>query len=102
MTSPRHVSLPLTPVLHGNYPNPFNPSTTISFTLPATSWITLEVVDILGRRVRLLQAGPAVAGVHTIVWDARDDQGGVVAGGVYLCRLVSGTSSLTRTMLLLK
>ena len=94
--------LPPVPTLHSNYPNPFNPSTTISYALPATAWITLEVADVLGRRVRVLQTGFAEAGVHSIVWDGKDDRGGVVAGGVYLCRLIVGPSALTRPMLLVK
>jgi hypothetical protein len=96
------TSLPAGPVLHRNYPNPFNPSTTISCSLPGPAWVTLEIVDVLGRRVKLLYAGRLGGGTHTMVWNGSDDRNGAVSAGVYLCRLVCGETVVTDRMLLVK
>ncbi len=85
-----------------NRPNPFNPSTTISFALPAPGKATLIIYDITGRKVRELVRGPLKAGTHAIPWDGRDDAGQAVSSGVYLSRLSAGTWSATGKMLLMK
>ena len=64
-----------------NYPNPFNPSTTITFALPVRSRVTLGIYNLLGQRVAGLFSGEADAGVHTVIWNATR------ASGVYLCRM---------------
>ena len=77
--------------LHGNWPNPFNASTTIAFDLPETLPVRLVVHDLLGRRVRVLHGGEALAaGHHRSTWDGHDGEGGPVASGVYLYRLTAG------------
>lgn len=73
--------------LIGNYPNPFNPTTTIRFQLPATGPVELAVFDVRGARVAGLVAGARAAGEHAVVWDGIDDLGRPVASGVYLYRL---------------
>ncbi|HEU4930368.1 MAG TPA: kelch repeat-containing protein [Candidatus Krumholzibacteria bacterium] len=88
--------------LHANYPNPFNPSTTIRFELGAASRATLRVYDVRGTIVRTLfdetrEAGPGVA-----MWDGRDDSGRAVGSGVYLFRLTAGGESRSSKMVLLK
>jgi hypothetical protein len=88
--------------LEQNYPNPFNPSTTIAYNLPGPSIVELRVYDVSGRLVRTLQNGIAGEDRHEVVWDGRDDSGRAVASGVYFYRLVAGTHSETRKMLLLK
>jgi len=88
--------------LTGNYPNPFNPSTSISFTLPASGQVSLAVYDITGRTVRELVSGSMPAGAHSVTWDGRDENGTVVSSGVYLSRLVQGKNSVSRRMLLVK
>lgn len=95
--------------LQANYPNPFNPSTTIRYQLPVNSTATLQVYDVLGKEVRTLVRGFLPAGHHVTVWDGRDDSGGIVASGVYFYRLVARTSGgphtgyvRTRKMLLLR
>lgn len=85
-----------------NYPNPFNPSTSIAFSIPAAGWTTVVVTDILGRIVRELHDGPAAAGRHLLRWDGRDGRGIPVAAGVYVCRLQAGPIVRTQTMLLVK
>ncbi len=89
--------LPVSMVLEQNYPNPFNSGTVIRFALPAAGALRLEVFDLLGRRVVVLAEGRREAGLHQAAFDA-----GVLANGVYLCRLTGGGSTQTRKMLLLK
>jgi hypothetical protein len=74
--------------LHGAAPNPFNPSTTIAFDLPAAAPVSLTIYDASGRVVRkLLSGGPGLAGRNETVWNGRDDSGRQVSSGVYLYRL---------------
>ncbi len=89
-------------ILDQNFPNPFNPTTTIAFHLPHVSRITLHVFDVTGRRVRTLVNGKLPAGAHRVVWDGTDDGGRAVAGGVYFYRLQAGDFVATRKMLLIK
>jgi ligand-binding sensor domain-containing protein len=88
--------------LWSNYPNPFNPSTAISFTLPASGPVSLAVFDITGRKVRDLMNGPMGAGNHSVVWDSQDASGKPVSSGVYLSRLTQGGKAVARRMLLVK
>ena len=85
-----------------NYPNPFNPSTSIAFSIPSPGWTTVVVTDMLGRIVRELYDGPAAAGHHLLRWDGRDGRGAPVAAGAYVCRLSSGPIVRTQPMLLVK
>jgi M6 family metalloprotease-like protein len=94
--------LPERVVLEANYPNPFNPSTTISFALPQRRSVRLELFDVLGRLVKVLVNEEMVAGRHRVVWDGMDAGGAQVAGGVYLCRLQAGSFSSTRKIVMLR
>ncbi len=85
-----------------NYPNPFNPSTTIHFSVAKTSQVTLDVFDVKGRQVRTLHNRLTEAGRHTANWDGLDNHGKSVASGVYLIRLKSPGKSITQKALLLK
>jgi PKD repeat protein len=80
-----------------NHPNPFNPATTISYSLDRSRNVRLEVVDHVGRRVALLRDGIQDAGVHVVRWDAASH-----ASGLYLYRLTADDYTATGTMLLLK
>jgi hypothetical protein len=86
--------------LRGAWPNPFNPQTTISFTLDEAQPITLTVYDLSGRRVRVLATGAWEAGPHAIRWDGRDEAGAGAASGVYLARL-TGRRGVQSTKMLL-
>ncbi|MBI5868755.1 MAG: T9SS type A sorting domain-containing protein, partial [candidate division Zixibacteria bacterium] len=88
--------------LDANYPNPFNPSTTINFSLRAASRIELRIHNILGQAVRDLFSGELDSGRHTIEWDGRDNNGNPVTSGVYFYTLRTNSSEETRKMLLLK
>lgn len=77
--------------LQGNWPNPFNASTTIAFDVERTVPVHLVVYDVLGRRVRALYSGETLTGGHyRTSWNGRDDEGRQVASGVYLYRLTAG------------
>jgi hypothetical protein len=97
-------ALPSRLTLLGNSPNPFNPSTSIRFVVPAGSPrpYSLRVYDVRGKLVRELGNGPIDAGTHAIRWDGRDDRGAPVASGVYLYRVSAGTEIVTGKMALLK
>jgi len=87
----------------GNYPNPFNPTTNVAYSVPREGQVFLAVYDVSGRLVRTLVDAPSHgAGGHTVVWDGTDERGAVVAGGVYFARLTVGTESTTSKMVLLK
>jgi photosystem II stability/assembly factor-like uncharacterized protein len=88
---------PTSPRLSQNYPNPFNPTTTINLHLPAAGHVTLKVFDALGREVSTLLSGELPAGVHSQEWNARG-----MAGGIYFCRLQTGSFTETRRITLLR
>ena len=88
--------------LEQNSPNPFNTSTTITFVLPKTAYITLEIYNLLGQKVRTLVEGIKESGSHTVVWNSRDEFGKEVAGGIYLYRITGRNFTKTKKMLLLK
>lgn len=94
------VTLPVTPntVLHPAYPNPFNPSTTISFTLPVEGKVQLSVYDASGRVVQELINEVRPSGYHSEQFQAAED----MASGMYMYRLVTPTQTLNGTVLLLK
>jgi hypothetical protein len=83
--------------LRQNYPNPFNPSTTISFAIPANSFVSLKVYDILGREVTTLVSEQLSAGNHSRQWNAMD-----MPSGVYFYRLQAGSFTETKKLILLK
>jgi len=86
--------------LHGNFPNPFNPTTRISYSLDKASEVTLAIYNVLGQHVRSLDHGYREAGFYTTVWDGRDENGLVSSAGVYLYRLRAGNRFLTSKMLM--
>ena len=94
--------LPEAFVLHANYPNPFNPVTTIEFELPEAAAVRLEVFDMMGRRVATLVDGQLDAGRHSTNWNARSDAGSPVASGVYIYRMQAGSFVAVEQMILMK
>jgi len=91
------ASVPEAFVLEANYPNPFNPQTTIRFNVPEASVVKLVVYDVLGREVRVLVDGVREAGMHEVVFDAS-----TLPSGTYLYRLETPEGSFVRTMQLVK
>ena len=85
--------------LYENTPNPFNPTTAIRFALRETGPVNLAVFNSLGQKVRVLADGPKSAGIHTVMWDGRDEAGRSVSSGVYFCRMQAEKYSKTQKML---
>ena len=77
--------------LSDNYPNPFNPSTTIHFELPEAAHVSLTVYDVEGRAVKTLVNAYRAAGSYTLTWNGLDDAGNTLSTGIYLGRLQAGT-----------
>ncbi|MFH2054618.1 MAG: FlgD immunoglobulin-like domain containing protein [bacterium] len=99
------IALPEQFSLSQNYPNPFNPQTQIEFAISqsaANKPVTLDVFNILGERVTTLLNEPLAAGLHTVTWYGRDDNGQEVASGVYFYRLRVGDVTDTKKMVLMK
>lgn len=86
-----------------NYPNPFGPSTTISYALPGVGErVQLRIYNITGQLVRVLVDEPQESGVHIVQWDGRSDRGTMVSSGIYFCRLETGSASFVRKMVMLE
>ncbi len=88
--------------LHNNYPNPFNPETTISYSVKDREPVTLEIYNIKGQLVKTLVKGIQEPGNHTIVWNGTDDNGRSVSSGVYYYKMQAGKYSSTKKMIMMK
>jgi len=96
------ANVPLAFELLQNFPNPFNPSTEIHFTIPKFDHVTLEVFDLLGRKVKTLVNEQRHAGSHTVTWNSINSANQHVASGMYFYRLRAGDLTSVKKMLLLK
>jgi flagellar hook assembly protein FlgD len=96
------TGLPTTYELEPNYPNPFNPTTTISYGVPQPGRVRLTIFNMLGQQIRSLIDMDRAAGRFTATWDGRDDAGIAVGSGVYFYRLVAGEAMMVRKMMMLK
>ena len=85
-----------------NYPNPFNPITTITYELPVNRHVNISIFDMLGRRVRTLVDQEMGAGTKSLIWNATNDNGKPVGAGVYLYQIQAGEFRQTKKMVLLK
>jgi len=94
--------VPATTALLGNYPNPFNPSTTFRYGLSEPAQVTLMVYKMLGQLVAALVNGYELPGYKEVVWDGSNDFGQKVASGIYVYRMVAGSFTATERMMLLK
>ncbi len=95
--------MPKTYHLGANFPNPFNPTTTIPIELPSDTNIKLSIFDVLGREIATLYNGSLAGGRHLINWNARNQAGEKCPSGLYFYRLdIEGSKSLTGKMILLK
>ncbi len=88
--------------LEQNHPNPFNPTTVISFFITSAGHVSLEIYDSAGRSIRTLVDGVLPAGSRAMTWDGRDDNARPVVSGVYFYRLQTGKQVLSRKAVLLK
>jgi M6 family metalloprotease-like protein len=96
------TSVPAVTALGAPYPNPFNPSTTVSFELAVAGRAELTIYSLDGRRVATLAAGELPAGRHAAVWNGCDDGGRPVASGSYACRLWTEAGTISRRLTLVK
>jgi hypothetical protein len=90
-------NIPAAYALEQNFPNPFNPSTKITFSLPETSVVNSRVFNLIGLEVKLLVNGMMPAGIHEVVFDASE-----LYSGVYFYTLKTGNFVQTRKMILIK
>jgi hypothetical protein len=88
--------------LSQNYPNPFNPETTIEYTLPKHALVKLKVYDMLGQEVRTLVNEFQQAGVKSIAWDGKNEQGQPVPSGVYIYRIAAGEFTQSAKLAIVK
>jgi hypothetical protein len=93
--------LPTEYALSQNFPNPFNPSTSFALSLPEASDYSVRIFNITGQQVKSF-SGHLEAGVHTILWDGRNEQGSSVASGVYFYKAEASGFTETRKMMMLK
>jgi hypothetical protein len=99
---PEAEILPVSFSLGQNYPNPFNPATIIRYAVATRSQVTIEVINMLGQRVRMLVNDTKPAGSYQVEWDGRDDSGRQVSSGVYLYRFQADDVVLAKKMVLIK
>lgn len=88
--------------LSGNYPNPFNPETTISYSLKEASPVIIDIYNNRGQLIKNLVNNSDGSGLHNVVWQGRDNNGNLVSSGVYYYKMTAGKYSSTRKMLMLK
>lgn len=88
--------------LLNNYPNPFNPQTTISYNLKSDSNVSLNVYNMLGQKVRTLVSGEQRNGSHSVVWNGKDNRGNSVSSGIYFYKLKTDSFTSTKKMVLMK
>jgi hypothetical protein len=93
----KRAEVPRKVELHQNYPNPFNPSTVIGYQLPVSSYVSLEVFDLLGRQVAILVNGKQSAGQYTVTFDASN-----LSSGFYIYRIQAGEFVSTKKLMLIK
>ncbi len=88
-------------IIHRAYPNPFNPTTTLKYEMGSAGPVSIDVLDVSGRKIRSLYNGIQSPGQHEIRWDARDDRGRSMSSGVYLFKVnVNGKQQTAKTLLL--
>ncbi|MBT4576232.1 MAG: T9SS type A sorting domain-containing protein, partial [Candidatus Cloacimonetes bacterium] len=97
------IQIPLANLLKGNYPNPFNPETTVYFSVEATSsLVNIEVYNLKGQKIKTLVSEQLSSGSHSAVWNGKDDLGKSVASAVYLYKMRTGNYTSTKKMILMK
>jgi ligand-binding sensor domain-containing protein len=105
MYRPSAIEEPIQPSaipLMTNFPNPFNPSTTITYTLDKPGNIDLKIYSVTGQKVRALKSGALATGIHSIVWDGRNEEGIAVSSGIYIALLQTGNAISSRKMMLIR
>ena len=94
--------IPVKFTLHQNYPNPFNPTTEIRYDLPSNEYVSINIYDVMGRKIKSLISINQEAGYRSITWDATNDLGQSVSAGMYIYTIQAGEFRQTKKMVLLK
>ncbi len=94
--------LPTEYALIGNFPNPFNPTTTIKYTLPTDGRVTIKVYDMLGREIKTLVNDYKATGNYSTIWDSKDSFGNDVSSGIYFYNIKFMDNSITKKMVLVR
>jgi len=99
-----NVDIPASFSLSNNYPNPFNPSTSITYTIPErrSGHVSLKIYDLRGALVTTLVDQVSEPGYHSVLWDATDNAGHMVSSGVYIYRLKAGEFTKSNKMMLMR
>jgi hypothetical protein len=96
------IGLPDKFAVFQNFPNPFNPTTIIQYSLPEPNYVQVVVFDMLGNEIKALVSDTEAAGIKSVSWDATNNDGQSVSGGIYFYRVTAGQHTETKRMLLLK
>ncbi len=94
--------MPILTALHGNYPNPFNPTTVISYSIRKTDYVSIEIYNALGQKVKTLVNSRIEAGNHTTTWNGNAEKGVPLSSGIYFYQMKAGNYSYLKKMVLLK
>ena len=94
--------VPLDYLLSQNFPNPFNPSTSVQFSIPVEGFVNIKVYDMLGQEVADLYSGNAQAGTYTLNWNGKDNSGNNVSSGSYIYKMTAGDFVQSKKMTFLK
>jgi len=97
-----NTEIPLVTALQKNYPNPFNPETTIRYSLSNNGPVKIQIYNIKGQLIRNLVNENKKAGNYTVIWNGKDEQGKSVSSGIYFYRMQSSKYSATQKMMLMK
>tara|TARA_B110000014_G_scaffold104900_1_gene71992 strand:- start:2216 stop:3118 length:903 start_codon:yes stop_codon:yes gene_type:complete len=95
-------NIPLSYFLYQNHPNPFNPTTRINYKLPANEFVSIYIIDIMGREIKSLVNTNQAAGFKSVQWDATNNLGQSVSAGMYIYTIQAGEFRQTKKMVLLK
>ena len=88
--------------LFPNFPNPFNPTTTISYSLPVNNRVKIRIIDILGREIKMLFNWHQSVGTHSIIWDGKNEQDKQMSSGIYFVFLEVGEERFSQKIILAK
>ena len=102
MTSNDEDVISNTKISAKNYPNPFNPTTTISYAMDVNSYVYIDIYNVKGQKVIELFNGLVNAGNHSVVWDGKDDKGKAVKSGVYFYKIKTANSLIVKKMIMMK
>jgi hypothetical protein len=98
----QNTNIPKELALHANYPNPFNPTTTISFDLPNSATVSLDIYNLLGQRVKTIVNDYLTAGTYRYIWNGAGDNGQSISTGIYFYQLKTQEGTLIKKMILTK